>query len=635
MRNYFLSLLFALLFGFSVFPQDYLNATTISEELLKGANSVVRLNHKDISLMAPDKMNVVVKRVITVLNKKGNTNIDAYIYYDSNKKIKVLEADIFDKFGRKIKTFKKSDFKDNSAVDGVTLYSDSRVKYLDYTPVAYPYTIAFNLEYTTDNTAFILPFFPIDNYNTSIEQSSYRIENTAGLKWRKKEKNFDNFNIIRHISDTEMEYVIQNFRAIKKEDYSPALFEYTPHVLFAVNNFNIVDVSADVENWKDFGQWVYDKLLQGTNDLPAATVNEVKALVKDEQDEFEKAKRVYEYVQGKTRYISVQIGIGGWKPFKASEVDRLGYGDCKGLTNYTMSLLDAVGVEANYTLVYAGDNQRSIDKDFASMQGNHVILSIPRQKDTVWLECTSQEIPFGFLGNFTDDRDVLVVTPEGGKIQHTKKYTIDENTQSIVGSCKIDTAGTLFVQSEIISRGLQYNDKYMLDSEPKEELQKHYKKRWRFINNITLDSVNLQNNKDLISMTEEVAFKATEYTSINNDRMLLTVNILNRLTKIPSRYRDRKLPLKIKRSFKDSDSVSLTLPKGYEMEAQLAPIAFETKFGNYAVQLKKMDDGTLLYTRKFAVRKGTFDREEYKNFRAFYKKVARYDNLKIALIKKE
>jgi transglutaminase-like putative cysteine protease len=44
-----------------------------------------------------------------------------------------------------------------------------------------------------------------------------------------------------------------------------------------------------------------------------------------------KAKKIYQYLQNKTRYISVQIGIGGFQPVTAADVDRLGYGDCKGI----------------------------------------------------------------------------------------------------------------------------------------------------------------------------------------------------------------------------------------------------------------------------------------------------------------
>ena len=77
----------------------------------------------------------------------------------------------------------------------------------------------------------------------------------------------------------------------------------------------------------------------------------------------EKAKKIYQFVQDKTRYISVQVGIGGWKPFNTSEVDKLGYGDCKALTNYTMSLLKAAGVTSNYCVVYGGDDIMSLEED--------------------------------------------------------------------------------------------------------------------------------------------------------------------------------------------------------------------------------------------------------------------------------
>src|SRR5690606_19691165 len=115
---------------------------------------------------------------------------------------------------------------------------------------------------------------------------------------------------------------------------------------------------------------------------------------KDIPDPKEKAKKIYEFMQAKTRYISVQIGIGGYQPYSAEEVDRLGYGDCKGLTNYMQSLLRVAGIESYYSIVYAGAFKRDIIPDFTSMQGNHVILCLPFKNDTTWLECTDKFSPF-------------------------------------------------------------------------------------------------------------------------------------------------------------------------------------------------------------------------------------------------
>ena len=380
---------------------------------------------------------------------------------------------------------------------------------------------------------------------------------------------------------------------------------------------------------------MYNDLIKQTHDLPASTIAYVQNLVKNETNNIDKAKKIYQYVQDKVRYISVQVGIGGWKPFNASQVDKLGYGDCKALTNYTMSLLQAANIESNYSVVYAGSSQRNIEDDFTSMQGNHVILSIPNNDETVWLECTSQKLPFGFIGDFTDDRDVLVITPEGGKIQHTKKYNTEENIQTTTGNYTISNEGIIHVDVTVKSRGIQYDDKYWLETETKRDLDEHYKERWDYINNINIEKMDIINDKDNIEFKENLNFTATNYPKKVANRMLLTVNALNRNTHIPDRYRSRKLPLKIKRGFKDVDELEITLPQDYKVESLPNKKTIENKFGKYQTEVTLKDENTLIYKREFIIKDGEFPKDDYSDFRNFYKEVARQDNAKVALIKKE
>ncbi|WP_052143718.1 DUF3857 domain-containing protein [Wocania ichthyoenteri] len=620
----------------TVFSQDSLySSLTISKDLKENSNAVIRLNEVVISLKSSSEMSVKEKRIITVLNKQGNKNIDAYVHYDNNVKIKTLEVLAFDAFGNEIKKIRKNDFKDVSAVDGGTLYSDSRVKYLEYTPINYPYTIEFTYETITGNTAFIPSFTPIDDYFVSVETSSYTINYPEDITIRKKEKNIENIEIEKEVIAGRIFYKAKNLSAFKPEDYSPSMVDFAPKILFASKQFTLEGVNTVVENWDDFAKWMYHDLIKVTHDLPESTISDIQNLVKDETNNIDKAKKIYQYVQDKVRYISVQVGIGGWKPFNASEVDRLSYGDCKALTNYTMSLLKSANIESNYSVVYAGSSQRNIEEDFTSIQGNHVILSIPNDNETIWLECTSQELPFGFIGDFTDNRDVLVITPEGGKIQRTKKYNTKENAQIIKGNYSVSNDGVINVHATVKSEGIQYDDKYWLESETERDLDKHYKKRWRYINNMNIDNMEIINDKDSIVFNETLNFQATNYSKIVANRMLLTVNALNRNTHIPDRYRDRKLPLKIKRGFKDIDEVEITLPQDYKVELLPNKKVIENKFGSYKFEVIVKDENTLLYKREFVVNDGEFPKEDYSKFRTFYKEVSKQDNTKVALIKKE
>ena len=621
-----------------VFSQNRsdLAISTIDKTMTKNANAVIRLSEVVVSLKSSSQMSIKEKRIISVLNKKGNNNIDAFVYYDTNIRIKTLQVLAFDALGNEIKKIKKNDFKDVSAVSGGTLYSESRVKYLEYTPINYPYTIQFTCETITENTAFIPSFTPVDDYFVSTETSSYEINYPTEITIRKKEKNIQNTEIDRGNSAGRIFYNAKNIPALKPEEYSPSFIEIIPKVLFASKQFTLEGIDSVVENWDDFAKWMYYDLIKVTHDLSESTINEIQELVKNENSKIDKAKKIYQYVQDKVRYISVQVGIGGWKPFNASEVDKSSYGDCKALTNYTMSLLKAANIKSNYSLVYAGNSQRNIEGDFTSIQGNHVILNIPQDtKEDIWLECTSQKMPFGFIGDFTDNRDVLVISPEGGSIKRTKKYTTKENIQIINGYYRVLEDGSINVNATLSSKGIQYNDKYWLEYETERDLDKHYKNRWNYINNMSIDAMSIVNDKDRIVFNETLSFKAANYTKVVANGMLLTVNALNRNTHIPDRYRSRKLPLLIKRGFKDVDEVEITLPKNYRVESLPPKKVIENKFGSYLSEVVAKNETTLIYKREFVLNDGEFPKEAYSDFRNFHKDVSKQDNLKVALIKNE
>ena len=330
----------------------------------------------------------------------------------------------------------------------------------------------------------------------------------------------------------------------------------------------------------------------------------------------------------------MQIGIGGWKPISAMEVDKLGYGDCKGLTNYTKSLLEIANVPAYYSIIYAGGSQRDIDENFTSLQGNHVILGVPNEDEMIWLECTSQKIPFGFLGDFTDDRDALMVTPEGGKIVHTASYGPSDNKLLTEGNCVLDMDGTISVDVTMDSWGVQYDSRYTNISEKEKDQKQFYRNYWDYIDNITIESMDFENDKRKVKLSERLKFKAASYTSIAGDKVIFNVNVLNRSTYIPKRYKNRKQPLYLSRGYLDEDNVLIIIPSGYQLEGLPEPIEVASSFGNYVSRITDNGDGTLSYSRTFQLLEGVYPKEEYKNYRSFRKKIAKSDNQKLIFTKK-
>lgn len=611
-------------------------ALIFNADLLDNANAVVRMEHMTIAITSKKEMNIFMNRKVTVLNKLGNSHVHASVGYSNDRKVKNIQAIVYDALGNQIDKFKQKDFRDVSAVDGGTLYSDSRVLYLEYTPVQYPYTLEFYYELTTSDTGSIPSWYFLSGYEVSTEKSEYKITyNSTDLKPEFKECNLEGVEVGKTETPNSLIYKASNIKAIKEEGMSPSFDKIAPRISIRPVNFTYGGYEGTFNSWNDVGHWMYNNLLRGQGQLSDLAKEKIRNVVSGVNDDLEKAKLVYDYVQKSTRYISVQVGIGGLQPISALEVDKVKYGDCKGLSNYTMALLDAVGVKAYYTHVEAGSYKVDFQDDFSDLaQGNHVILAIPYRDKYYWIDCTSQVHPFGFIGDFTDDRRVLVITPEGGELATTTKYSNQDNLQKTKADYSLNEDGSIEGKINIETFGIQYDQRFHLEGRPKDYVEKHYKQYWNNINNLEIKSYQLQNNRNDVVFTEDVAISASNYGSKSGERIFFRANAFNKNGFIPDRYRDRKYPLEIQRGFKDEDEFVIQLPTGYAVEAIPNGKHIENEFGVYQVAYELLEEKKqLVYKRSLLIKEGLFPKEKYDEYRNFRKETASFDNAQIVLIK--
>ncbi|WP_241686558.1 DUF3858 domain-containing protein [Flavobacterium sp. YO12] len=406
-----------------------------------------------------------------------------------------------------------------------------------------------------------------------------------------------------------------------------------PRVMMGLEKFHLEGVDGTATTWEAFGKWYGEKVLTGTTILPEETKTKMKVLVGDEKDPIKKAKIIYDYVQKKSRYVNIAVGIGGWKPMLASDVDRLGYGDCKALSNYTKALLQAVDVSSYNTILYGDADKANIQSDFVSMQGNHMILAIPNGDTYTWLECTSQDAPFGYQGTFTDDRDVLVVKPEGGEIVRTKIYHDKGNTQIGKGTYTVNENGDFSGVLKIDSQGSQYDAKSRVETLQPNEKEKHYKEYWDNINNLKLGKITFTNDKENIRFIEDVQISASNYGQISGNKIIFVLDAFNQYTGNVNRIRNRKNPFQIQRGYLDTDEIEINLPAGFSIEFLPQNYELKGKFGEYKTEIIKKDNNKLIYKRSMLLNNGKYSSKEYDEYRLFMEQVSRNDNAKIILTK--
>jgi hypothetical protein len=296
--------------------------------------------------------------------------------------------------------------------------------------------------------------------------------------------------------------------------------------------------------------------------------------------------------------------------------------------------LNAVNVPSYYTIIYGDSTKRDILNDFVSMQGNHAILTIPNQGKLYSLECTSQVTPFGFNGDFTDDRVALIIKPEGGEIIKTSNYNEKNSKQFQTGSYSVDQEGNLKAEIKIQSTGVQYGDKYFLENAKPINVSDHYKSNLSEINNLKLEKINFINDKSNYQFTENLELSASNYATFSGNLLMFPINAFNRYSSVPQRYRNRTNIFEIERGFYDEDIIEINLPIGYFIDGKPENTSITNKFGEYKTTLDSISELKLKFKRQFLIKKGIFEKEEYEEFRKFLEQVVKLDNSKILLTKK-
>jgi hypothetical protein len=91
----------------------------------------------------------------------------------------------------------------------------------------------------------------------------------------------------------------------------------------------------------------------------------------------DKVKAIHRLVVEKTRYVGLEFGIHGYKPYKSTQVFQRRFGDCKDKATLIMTLLRSVGVDSELVLLRTRRGGR-IDETPASLAVfDHAIAYVP------------------------------------------------------------------------------------------------------------------------------------------------------------------------------------------------------------------------------------------------------------------
>ena len=621
------------LLSFSVFGAEDYAVSKINPLLLEGSSAVKRYELVRFEIKNPGSAIYYYKTAITIIDENGDNYAEWQESYDDKfTAIRSVNATLFDANGKKIRSLKKAEISDVSG-SGSSLVADNRLKIHNFYCKIYPYTVEYEVEIKKEGLMFMPSWSPVKGGEYAVENSIFEIISPAGYKIRYKAVHYDQEPVVSGNKEITYHWEVKNLPAIEEEAFSPALLEITPSVFAAPTVFEIEGYKGVMSSWLELGKF-QSRLNRNRDQLPENVKQAIHALTDTITNAKRKVALLYKYMQSNTRYISIQLGIGGWQPLEASFVANKGYGDCKALSNYMYSILKEAGIKSYYTLIQAGNNNNFYLPDFPSRQSNHAIISVPLEKDTIWLECTDQTLPAGYLSGFTSNRYALMIKDDGGYLVHTPDYNCKDNLQIRKINAMLDEEGKLVADIATSYTGMQQDKLFNIINTYSKKEQLDFLKKQISLPSYDINAFNYKIFSTQIPKIEEkLNLEAYNYAQVSRKRIFIQPNLLSK-TNLKLTDEERINDIEFKMGFCDRDSVEIKIPAGFTVEALPSAVDFTNQFGQYKIAYK-VDENKIVMIRLFERKSGRFPATYYKELLKMYGAMYKADRGKIVLVKKD
>lgn len=592
----------------------------------KDADVIKRYENIAFEVKDIDRSSITVHQIVTVMNEKGKSALQFSEYTTKFRTLEDAEVKVFDALGRQISKYKQKDMTTQASFSN--LVDDIKYTYVNFPAAAYPVT--FELKYTIRLKGnLIFPSYDIQEGNQSVESSVFTAKVPKDLDLRFKEKNIT----IKPETTEEGDYkiyrwTVRNLPAVKRE--AGAVSPY-PYVMLAPNQFRYDSFEGNLGTWKDYGSWVAS-LYKGLDKLPPDRVAFFQDLVKDIPDDRGKIKKLYEYLQQNFRYVSIQLGIGGFRPFSAEFTDKKKYGDCKALSNCMKAMLSAVGINSYNAIINAGKNALAMDDDFPAQLCNHVILCVPLQKDTVWLECTSNTNDFNVLGPFTENRNALLITEKGGVLVATPTSTSAENTFKAHTVITLQDDGSGSTLTTFKTTG-EYKEEMRYIVEEKRDDQKEYLVHGLHFKQPDDFAFKLKEGAGRYTTTLEMAFEKIHEFNAGN-KFFISPRIYKLWTTVLPKAEERKQDFYFSFPLEKSDTTVFKLPAGFAVEALPKVKELSNNYAAYSTQYWYNETEKAVYTTaSLVLKKHKIEAAGYADIKKFFDEVLMDDSQRIVLKK--
>jgi transglutaminase-like putative cysteine protease len=382
----------------------FLISSAVAQEIPEGgaAYDYLRWHYR----VSGDKFTKTGSGRITIYNERGQEYAELAFYEDSFASLKSVAIKVTDASGSVLYERDKGDLTKSCGFGRYAIYDDQCNFSGTFQAQQFPYTVEY--QYVLEHkTQFFLRGARFQR-KIPVHHASFTLEtkNIYDFSYR-------GYGLAQDLtpqkSDDGRSYTweLDSLPGLESIEFLPPGSQAVARLSLTPNRFRFSKYDFEATDWLSLGrsltQMYRDRYLKDANDQPTTAVGSEEAT----------AKRIYESVIQDIRYVAIEAGVGGWRPYRASLTLERGFGDCKDMSTLLVSKLRLAGIKADPVFVLT-KSKGPIDPAFPGFGFNHVITVAVVNGDTVWMDPTCNNCPYGELPSSDEDIDVLVGADGGG-----------------------------------------------------------------------------------------------------------------------------------------------------------------------------------------------------------------------------
>jgi tetratricopeptide (TPR) repeat protein len=404
-------------------------------------------------------------------------------------------------------------------------------------------------------------------------------------------------------------FVANDVPPVRQEPLQPPWTEVLGHV----------NVST-YKTWEDVGRWYWG--LVKDQFVPDDEVRRrAETLTKGLKDDAAKVRAVYDYVVQKTRYVALEFGIHGYKPYRCAQIFARGFGDCKDKATLIVTMLQSLGIKATPVVVRTG-NKGDIEASPASLAPfDHMIAYVPSLD--LYLDGTAEDTGTTELPAMDRGAVALQVNEGHSVLVHLP----DPPETASLDSSKLDVAlnpdGSAAIDWRVEITGVEasgWRARFHAQATRKQRVQQLVAATLPGVEIMMVEAGDLQDVEQKVSL--HVKGKVPRFARAEGDATSVPLGRREHMVRDYAARAERALDVRTYAQWTQTDDWTVRIPAGAKVRAAPTSAHGSGPFGSYSAEVT-VSPASIRVKTSVTLTKTRIATSEYAAFRAWCEEVDR------------